>query len=342
VAEEDKHTVSAHDNEIGNYSKYYPKQIRYDYDKETGERFQVSINNRGFRGGEYRNEKRAGVVRVLTLGASSTFGYHNRDDETYPYYLEKVLNTHPCSASVTFEVINLGIPHLRSENILSLFLTEGLLLDPDVVTFYEGVNDTRVETGVLGTMQRMAVSRRVFQAMRDHFLSVKFVDSFLDSAVRRYTSDQVARHIQGKSEHFLGNLSKLREETRKRGILLIVATQQAKSNVIDRQGIRGITYQEEADRIRADLLRQGDIGRDELFFVTHQVLMKDLRSWATINQVPLADIIQVMDQRRDHLLSWVHLTPAGNRMIADVLAERILSHICQDRGGQRAAVGTGE
>ena len=30
-----------------------------------------------------------GMVRILTLSTSSTISYYHRDDETYPYYLER-------------------------------------------------------------------------------------------------------------------------------------------------------------------------------------------------------------------------------------------------------------
>lgn len=46
--------------------------------------------------------------------------YFNKDDETYPVYFEDMLNG--AGIDRRLEVIDLGIPHLRSENILALFL----------------------------------------------------------------------------------------------------------------------------------------------------------------------------------------------------------------------------
>jgi len=121
--------VQRHENVAAGYSKYFPRQVRYDTDAETHERFAVRINRHGFRGKDFNIEKPADVVRVVTLGASSTFGYHDRDDETYPYYLEQRLSARYAGAS--FKVINLGIPHLTSEHILALFHAEALPLTPD-------------------------------------------------------------------------------------------------------------------------------------------------------------------------------------------------------------------
>jgi len=129
----DNHTVSDHGNELGGYSKYYPNQVRVDHDHQTGALFRVTINSNGFRGKEFADLKSDGIVRVVTLGASSTFGYFSRDDETYPYYMEQILNQQ-CSGQA-FEVLNLGIPHSSSDQILSLSIAEVLPLNPDVITY---------------------------------------------------------------------------------------------------------------------------------------------------------------------------------------------------------------
>jgi hypothetical protein len=114
--------------------------LKVDHDPITNEAFRGSINSRGFRGGEFDESKELGVTRIVTLGSSSTFGYYDRDNETYPYYLEQKLNQR-LAGTARFEVINLGIPHLRSEEILALFYAEAIPLHPDVITFYEEVND---------------------------------------------------------------------------------------------------------------------------------------------------------------------------------------------------------
>jgi len=63
----------------------------YDIKRGVGED-RLSINSHGFRGKEFSIAKPDDVIRVLTLGASSTFGFFNKDDETYPYLLEQRLN----------------------------------------------------------------------------------------------------------------------------------------------------------------------------------------------------------------------------------------------------------
>jgi len=104
--------------------------------------------------------------------------------------------------------------------------------------------------------------------------------------------------------------------------------QQGKSNLIQREDIKGVTYQEELESVKRKLDDQGFIDANELFFLTHSRLMTDLRLWASANTVPFVDIIEATNEDRDVLLSWVHLSPRGNRLVAQAFANEILRHEC--------------
>lgn len=141
---EDRHNVASHANAQKNYSKYFPQQRRSDTDKD-GAVFDVVINNHGFRGQDYEIPKKDGVLRVACLGDSSTFGYGNREQETYPQYLESFLNADLAGMKGgkyhSAETINFGIPHMLMENMASILEHEVLPLQPDVVTIYAGMFD---------------------------------------------------------------------------------------------------------------------------------------------------------------------------------------------------------
>jgi len=53
-------------------------------------------------------------------------------------------------------------------------------------------------------------------------------------------------------------------------------------------------------------------------------MMQELRGWAMCGEVPFVDVLRRLDDRRDHLLTWVHLTPGGNQVVAAALADTIL------------------
>jgi lysophospholipase L1-like esterase len=321
-------------NLLGEYFKYHPHQERFTRDQRTGRLIRATINASGFRGKDFQGQKDPHVIRVVTLGASSTFGFSNRDEETYPYYLEQLLNRGPPGGD-RLEVINLGIPHLQSTQILALFETEALPLDPDVVTFYEGVNDSwsspilfkreKAAEGVVRVkLRKISRVRSAFRWLRDHFVTVVIVDGVVKARRDvKFTERDLEEHVRGKSERFLRNIAVIHHECEKRGMTFIVASQQAKSLLVDRKDIKGVTYEEESELVRRHLAENTYITRQELYFLCHSVLMEDLEDWAKANNVPYVDTIAAIDQQRDCLVSWVHLNPEGNRIVAEAFASAI-------------------
>ncbi len=336
-AKTDNHTVMKHGNPQQGYTKFFPNELKVDHDPTTNETFRVSINSRGFRGGEIDETKKPGVTRIITLGSSSTFGYYDRDNETYPYYLEQILNK---SSEVTgrFEVINLGIPHLRSEEILALFQAEAIPLQPDVVTFYEGVNDAargnpsgnegddRKNLAQRPKQSATTTLKAFYGIVRDHLVTVAFIDSIRQNMIAEPTFNrgEVERHMTGTSEHFIENIDKLYRECQRRGIIFVALKQQAKSHLIKDADMKGVTYAQEVHMVKDKLEKEGAIKVRELHLLAHSTLTTDLEQWATSNHVPFVNIQKALDQDRDVLMSWVHLSPRGNRMIANALAEEIM------------------
>jgi lysophospholipase L1-like esterase len=325
------HTVMDHGNRVAGYTKYFPNETKRDYKPDTHEEFPVAINGHGFRGHDFSDQKPAGVVRVVTLGASSTFGYHDRDDETYPYYLEQRLNA---KAGKRFEVINLGIPHLRSWEILALFRAEGLPLEPDVVTFYEAINDSVADLrpseapdpgpkqGLRTNVARVAPLRAAYRWLRDHFIVLGFADSFLTvQSVWSYTPADVEQHGKGKVERFLANVAAIDRLCQEHKILFIVMKQQAKSLMFD--DLKGVSYQQEVELVQQKLERGERIPMVAMAFLTHRRLTDALGAWALANGVPLVDVIELLNDRRELLWTWVHLHPEANAAIADALAAEI-------------------
>jgi len=316
---DEHHNVMGHNNICRGYTKYYPNQKRADTDK-GGKTFDVTINSRGFRGDEFRIEKLDGCLRIITLGASSTFGYGDRDDETYPFYLEKMLSRDvgmiQCDGIKTVEVINQGIPHLKSEQIYALFLHEALPLKPDIVTIYAGANDSAREPFD-------APDDPIKDKLARRLLLVEFGVSLLPSPT--YTYRQFQEHLKGKKEHFLEYYSEINESCIKNGIQLYAITQQGQSMIIDPDEIKAVTYRHEVDIIRNKIQRES-ITNNELRILTHSHLMAAMRKWAHDNSIILVDGIRALDHSRDCLSSWVHLNPEGNVILARELANSIITH----------------
>jgi lysophospholipase L1-like esterase len=338
---EDESTVAFHRNVTASYSKYYPNELLFDRD-EFGTRFNVTINSHGFRGRDFQSAKRPGVVRIVTLGASSTFGFRSPDHQTYPVFLEQSLNSalaakhvNDTSAPVTeFEVINLGIPHLTSDQIYALFVEEGLALKPDFVTFYEGINDAAwkdtLDTATERTKQAVKTvpfASQAFRALRARLLTVALIGSVISDATTVYSSEDFHAFRKGKRERFIGNLQRLADLCHKNGIRLIVASQSATSLEFRREQLKTLTYSAEQAALKEKLAAGVGLEVGEADLLIHGELMDAGREWAIASKVPHADVIKAMDGHRENMVTWVHLNAAGNQRVASVLSETILNEL---------------
>jgi lysophospholipase L1-like esterase len=257
-------SAQSHENVVGNYqpyasveptgyAKYFPNEVKYTDSPDHRESYPIRINNRGFRGPDFTIEKPPGVVRVLTLGASSTFGYHDRDDETYPYYLQQLLNA---DGGRRYEVINFAIPHATSANIAAMLIAEGFALQPDVVTFYEGVNDA----GIFENARPPTGWRRVWTTIGTYSLLAQLADQLVRPPVGEGAAgDWSDAFAERRSRDFLANLGVIARACAEHGVRFIVATQQAKSELIEASAMRGVTYGQEVALVKEKLSR-GEIG----------------------------------------------------------------------------------
>lgn len=100
-------------------------------------------NSLGLRGAEIDRVKRAGTIRIVALGESTTFGPYLPLEQTYPYLLEEMLRRrYPGRA---FEVINAGIPMWTTAESLINFALRLVDYRPDIVLIYQGANDLRAD-----------------------------------------------------------------------------------------------------------------------------------------------------------------------------------------------------
>jgi lysophospholipase L1-like esterase len=104
------------------------------------------VNALGLRGAPVEARKPDGVVRILCLGGSTTFGAGVEADEAYPARLQARLDAR-APAGVRYEVLNCGVPGYTSIDSLINLELRLLALQPDAVIVYHGVNDARLIQG---------------------------------------------------------------------------------------------------------------------------------------------------------------------------------------------------
>ena len=90
------------------------------------------LNAQGFRGPEIRPDD--GQLRVVTYGASETFGIYEDPGREFPRDLERDLNADTTAGR--FEVINAGIPGMRVGSGVTYLYDIGRDLHPRVVVIY--------------------------------------------------------------------------------------------------------------------------------------------------------------------------------------------------------------
>lgn len=101
-------------------------------------------NEDGYRGEAVPLDRRPGVLRVLCLGGSTTYGWcvpYPR--QTYPAVLEELLRANPPKGYTDVEVINGGLPWGTSAEILTHYHFKYHYYRPDVVIINEGGNDAQ-------------------------------------------------------------------------------------------------------------------------------------------------------------------------------------------------------
>ncbi len=106
----------------------------------------IQTNSLGMRGPEVVTPKPDGVVRILCIGDSFTFGRGVERDETFIQQLQRRLNeAKPTSSEprgvAKYELLNAGVVGWGTGNQLIYLQDRGLKLDPDVILLQMYKND---------------------------------------------------------------------------------------------------------------------------------------------------------------------------------------------------------
>lgn len=92
------------------------------------------VNKWGYRGRDWGEKKIPGIFRIMAIGDSSTFGYSNQDDETYPRILENLLK----NRGENVEVLNMGVVAYSSWGSVLDYKLRGSKFEPDMFIIFLG------------------------------------------------------------------------------------------------------------------------------------------------------------------------------------------------------------
>jgi lysophospholipase L1-like esterase len=132
----------------------------YTVDQKTGLRVPVTntstrtinINPLGFRGPPLDQPKPTGRLRLVFLGASTTFCAEVSSDEmTWPHLVTEELQA--AIPGVTFDYVNGAVPGYTVHSSLKNLRERIAPLEPDVIVIYHATNDLSQETRLLAEKQ---------------------------------------------------------------------------------------------------------------------------------------------------------------------------------------------
>ncbi len=318
------------------YFKFPPNKLlkQYGLFKEPTP---IQINSAGFRGPDFAAEKPEDGFRIVCLGGSSTFGFYDRDAYTYPAILQRLfsersrsvsraMSTNASAQGKQVEVLNAGIPHAKSENLLAMLRGELLGYKPDLITIYTGYNDAMFvkDANAIQRLSRWMHSHlATYVALKNAITALGGPELRSRWAKHAETSPEDVRHqIEMHGADYESNLASIIKLAERNGFSVVLIKQPI--DVLSEEselGSGSLGYREKTAAIRARLDAGGSVRGDEMSHLVHSTLMETLERLGREHNLPVVDFISVVDQHPEFFASYVHLTEEANARLAELLFE---------------------
>jgi len=145
----DQHTV----NNPESFARYTPQGKRLIPNVQaviknhptSGEDVSIRINEYGFRGENFPQDKPKNEIRILLLEDSITMSAYLNEEDTWPYLLEKQIGS--LNPQARIRVINTGVNGIGLRDEVNLYSEKGRYLNPDLVLLGFYLNDSRPPWG---------------------------------------------------------------------------------------------------------------------------------------------------------------------------------------------------
>lgn len=276
-----------------------------------GNRFHITINSHGFRGDEFTIQKPPNTIRIVCLGASTTFsGEATTNAATWPGLLQQHLQKD--FPDVKVEVINAAVPGYTAADNLKNLKHRVLALDPDLVIYYELNNQIVSDTEELARERGLlpAPPSPMVRVLVDHSLLANLVDKNLKIYLRgRSANPRIDSIPLSLPTRFLGQLDEMRRLLSERGVPLVLSTFIVK-------------YRRDQDR--ATQIANADVA---FYYMPWMSIDGMLHAMDVYNQAILdfakEKQLSVIDDRfavpadAAHFVDCMHLSNLGNTVMAD-------------------------
>lgn len=187
-------------------------------------------NSFGLRSTEITKQKKENTLRILCIGDSITFGWGLKDEKTYPRQLEVLLREKLTDKNV--EVINAGVPGYTSF-IGKLYLeTMGIGLNPDVVIFSFGINDSYKD--FISDFLNYQKKQSIFFKLNSFFERSSLYSLFqklLVPIIRKYPQKEVTKVYRVSLDEFKLNILNAYHFCLKHGIKFILLNEKVPGTI---------------------------------------------------------------------------------------------------------------
>jgi lysophospholipase L1-like esterase len=285
-----------------------------------GANIHIKINSLGFRGEEFSKTKPPGTVRIVALGASTTFSSEASSNAAIwtARLQDKLRRANP---NRNIEVINAAVGGYVSDDNLRNLRSRVLPLDPDLVIYYEAnneiVRDTRelaMREGFTGDGRQQpgwaAALSRVSLMFDLFYKNVAILARSQDSGAPRL--DRIPPELP---QHFIGTLDQMRRELAERHIPILLST---------------FIVKYRANQDRATQIANADVAFFYMPWMSIDGMLDamDRYNAAIIDYgkqtgTPVVDDREMIPADAEHFADCMHLADKGN----EVMAERFFRFI---------------
>jgi len=276
------------------------------------------LNSAGFRGPYFPKERRPGVLRVICLGDSPTFGTNVRYEEAYPYLLEKALQ----ARGLAVEVINAGMPGTTLWNQTIMYADHLKEYRPDLLVLYSNygyradylaLRKTRDQRPLLEETRRGLARLHLYRLLRRTLRPPKFE--------KRPTQYGDLGFITGDPQ--LGLIDDVRKFTEEDLTHLIDACRETGTIFLLAPLVSRYAFLE---AVKLNL--RPDSTKWRRFFGANNIsqTLEEIAAKLDIPSLMIADAFLAASYETSMFLDEVHFSPAGHRVMTELLVKKI----CRD------------
>lgn len=256
----------------------------------------------GFRTAPFSIEKPVGEYRIIALGESSTYGLYDSYDRSWPYLLEQKLRLG--LDDYKYKVINAGIPGLTTYAIDRLLTADIFRYKPDMIILCSLYNHIDIDVLALYNRNNADYFFRLIKTLfYEKSLFVTHIIDFIGLRLLKLT-----RNREDKYRYLLTDIVK---KCKEKGVDIVVIKQLIRSEGFDRK------YDSRC--------RRGENVYSTGKYYDFLKIIDDVCAKYKCTSIDFSDLSPACKGKLDRILvDNVHLTPYGNELLAETVAEEII------------------